>query len=171
MKRGRGAQRLKEYSARSFTPAKGGLLTTDARRLPVPATTSASSANTMNDVKRAVARAEEPYPPAPYAWYVVGVLMVVYVFSFIDRQILSLLVGPIRRDLAISDTQMSLLMGFSFALFYTFFGLPLGRLADSKSRRGLIAAGLFTLEPDDRGLRPGAAVLALPAAAARRRRR
>ena len=62
--------------------------------------------------------------------------MVVYVFSFIDRQILSLLVGPIRRDLAISDTQMSLLMGFSFALFYTFFGLPLGRLADSRSRRG-----------------------------------
>jgi MFS family permease len=75
---------------------------------------------------------------------VVSVLMVVYVFSFIDRQILSLLVGPIRRDLAISDTQMSLLMGFSFALFYTFFGLPLGRLADSRSRRGLIAIGLFT---------------------------
>lgn len=89
-------------------------------------------------------RAErDDYPSPAYAWYVVGVLMVVYVFSFIDRQILSLLVGPIRRDLEISDTQMSLLMGFSFALFYTFFGLPLGRLADSKSRRGLIAAGLF----------------------------
>jgi MFS family permease len=86
----------------------------------------------------------DAYPPAGYAWYVVGVLMVVYVFSFIDRQILSLLVAPIRRDLEISDTQMSLLMGFSFALFYTFFGLPLSRLADSRSRRGLIAAGLFT---------------------------
>jgi MFS family permease len=73
----------------------------------------------------------------------VAVLMLIYVFSFIDRQILSLLVGPIRRDLGISDTEMSLLMGFSFAVFYTFFGIPLGRLADSKSRRGIIAAGLI----------------------------
>lgn len=84
---------------------------------------------------------EDPYPPASYAWYVVGVLTLVYVFSFIDRQILNLLVRPIRRDLGISDTQMSLLMGFSFALFYTFFGIPLGRLADSRSRRTIIAAG------------------------------
>ena len=83
-----------------------------------------------------------PYPPLGLAWWMVAVLMVIYVFSFIDRQILSLLVGPIRRDLAISDTEMSLLMGFSFAVFYTFFGIPLGRLADSKSRRGIIAAGL-----------------------------
>ncbi|HVS15145.1 MAG TPA: MFS transporter [Thermoanaerobaculia bacterium] len=73
----------------------------------------------------------------------VAVLMVIYVFSFIDRQILSLLVGPIRRDLGISDTEMSLLMGFSFAVFYTFFGIPMGRLADSTSRRGLIGAGLI----------------------------
>jgi MFS family permease len=77
-----------------------------------------------------------------YPWYVVAVLMMVYVFSFIDRQILNLLVGPIRADLQISDTQMSLLLGFSFAVFYTFCGIPLGRLADSRSRRGLIAFGL-----------------------------
>jgi MFS family permease len=78
-----------------------------------------------------------------YAWYVVAVLMVAYVFSFIDRQILNLLVGPIRADLGISDTQMSLLMGFSFALFYTICGIPIGRLADSKSRRSIIAVGIF----------------------------
>ncbi|MEO8026604.1 MAG: MFS transporter [Bryobacteraceae bacterium] len=84
---------------------------------------------------------ESPYPNAGYAWYVVGVLTLVYVFSFIDRQILSLLVRPIRRDLGITDTQMSLLMGFTFAVFYTFFGIPLGRLADSRSRRGLVAWG------------------------------
>jgi MFS family permease len=84
---------------------------------------------------------DAPYPSAKYAWYVVGVLTLVYVFSFIDRQILNLLVRPIRRDLGISDTQMSLLMGFSFAVFYTFFGIPLGRLADSRSRRGVIALG------------------------------
>jgi MFS family permease len=83
-----------------------------------------------------------PYPRPRYAWYVVGVLMVAYVFSFIDRQILNLLVGPIRRDLGISDTGMSVLMGFSFAVFYTAFGLPLGRIADSRSRRGLIGFGM-----------------------------
>ena len=81
------------------------------------------------------------YPPLSRAWYAVGVLTLIYVFSFIDRQILNLLVKPIRRDLGISDTQMSLLMGFSFAVFYTFFGIIMGRLADSHSRRGLIAAG------------------------------
>ena len=81
-------------------------------------------------------------PSLAYAWFVVAILMVAYVFSFVDRQILNLLVGPIRRDLGISDTQMSLLMGFSFAIFYTFLGIPLGRLADSRSRRGLIAAGV-----------------------------
>jgi MFS family permease len=77
-----------------------------------------------------------------YPWFVVGILLVAYIFSFIDRQILNLLVGPIRRDLGISDTQMSLLMGFSFAIFYSIMGIPLGRLADSRSRRGLIAAGV-----------------------------
>lgn len=85
---------------------------------------------------------KESYPPVGYAWYVVGVLTVAYMFSFIDRQILNLLVGPIRRDLQINDTEMSLLMGFSFAIFYTFFGIPLGRLADSKSRRAIISAGI-----------------------------
>ncbi|MBS1811498.1 MAG: MFS transporter [Acidobacteria bacterium] len=88
-----------------------------------------------------VQKAEDPYPPIRYAWYVVGVLTFVYIFSFIDRQILNLLVGPIRRDLGISDTQMSLLMGFSFALFYTVCGIPLGWLADRYSRRSIIAVG------------------------------
>jgi MFS family permease len=64
------------------------------------------------------------------------------VLSFIDRQILSLLVAPIRRDLDISDTQMSLLMGFSFAVFYTFCGIPLGRLADTASRRWIVTIGV-----------------------------
>ncbi|MFP6583187.1 MAG: MFS transporter [Candidatus Hydrogenedentota bacterium] len=85
---------------------------------------------------------EEPYPSERYAWFVVGILMIAYIFSFVDRQILSLLVGPIKEDLGISENQMGLLMGFSFALFYTIFGIPLGRLADSKSRRTIIAVGL-----------------------------
>ena len=77
------------------------------------------------------------------AWYVVGVLTLLYAFSFISRQIFSLLVGPLRRDLHIGDTKMSLLIGFSFALFYTFFGIPIGRLADIYSRRLIIAVGLI----------------------------
>ena len=82
------------------------------------------------------------YPSVIRAWLTVGILMLAYVLSFVDRQILTLLVGPIRHDLQISDTQMSLLMGLSFALFYTICGIPLGRLADTKSRRGIIAAGV-----------------------------
>lgn len=83
------------------------------------------------------------YPTTARAWVTVAILMMAYILSFIDRQILNLLVGPIRRDLEISDTQMSLLMGFSFALFYTLCGIPLGRMADRTSRRGLIAAGVL----------------------------
>lgn len=88
--------------------------------------------------------AKESYPPVGYAWYVVGVLTVAYIFAFVDRQILNLLVRPIRRDLNITDTQMSLLMGFSFAVFYSIFGFPLGRLADFKSRRTIVALGMVS---------------------------
>lgn len=77
------------------------------------------------------------------AWPVVALLMAAHVLSYVDRQILNLLVGPIRADLGISDTEMSLLMGFSFALFYTVCGIPLAWWADRGSRRGLIAAGAF----------------------------
>lgn len=77
-----------------------------------------------------------------YAWYVVGLLTLANISSFIDRQILSLLVKPIKRDLHLSDTQVSLLMGLSFALFYTFFGVIIGRLADRKSRRNIIMLGI-----------------------------
>ena len=77
-----------------------------------------------------------------YIWYVVGVLMVAYVFSFIDRQIFSMVVGPLRRDLNISDTQVSLLQGLSFVIFYTFFGILIGRLVDIYSRRTIIVIGM-----------------------------
>lgn len=82
------------------------------------------------------------YPPARLAWTTVAILMVAYILSFIDRQILNLLVAPIRRDLAISDTEMSYLLGLSFALFYTVCGIPIGRLADTRSRRGIVAIGV-----------------------------
>lgn len=87
-------------------------------------------------------RPDAGQPSPAYAWYVVAVLLAAYTLSFIDRMILSLLVGPIRADLRISDTQMSLLMGFAFAIFYSALGIPLGWLADRRGRRGLIVAGI-----------------------------
>ena len=84
---------------------------------------------------------DRPFSPR-YAWYVVSVLMLCYALSLIDRQILSLLVAPMKRDLHINDTRIGLLQGLSFALFYTLAGLPLGKLADVHSRRRIITAGV-----------------------------
>ncbi|WP_168399328.1 spinster family MFS transporter [Acinetobacter indicus] len=78
-----------------------------------------------------------------YAWYVVLLCMLAYIFSFIDRQILALMIEPIKADLNISDTQFSLLHGLAFSLFYAFMGLPLAYLADRFSRPKLIAAGII----------------------------
>lgn len=84
----------------------------------------------------------EARPGTRYAWYVVLALTAIYMLSYMDRQILSLLVGPMKRDLGISDTRVGLLQGLAFGLFYTFMGLPLGRIADRSSRRKLIAVGV-----------------------------
>jgi len=82
------------------------------------------------------------FPRAGYAWYVVLILFLTYVVSFLDRQILTLLVEPIKADLEISDTMVSLLHGFTFAIFYTLFGLPLGRMADHHNRTRMIMGGV-----------------------------
>lgn len=84
-------------------------------------------------------------PPArqpAYAWYVVAVLTLANVSAYVDRQILTLLVRPIKRDLVLTDSEVSLLGGLSFALFYTLLGFPIARLADQKSRRAIISAGI-----------------------------
>jgi MFS family permease len=98
------------------------------------------------DPERAPAPAETPPDPSavggPYARYVLGVLLLVYVFNFLDRQIVSILAEEIRRDLGISDDQIGFLYGTAFAVFYAVFGIPLGRLADVWNRRSLIALGL-----------------------------
>ena len=86
-------------------------------------------------------RATAPIPPR-YAWYVVGVLTLANVSGFLDRQVLSLLVPAIERDLRISDTQMSYLIGLSFAVFYTVLGLPIAWWADRANRRNVMAAGV-----------------------------
>ncbi len=77
-----------------------------------------------------------------YAKYVLGVLVLVYIFNFIDRQILSILAEDIKADLGISDAQIGFLYGTAFAVFYAVFGIPLGRLADVWHRTRLISIGL-----------------------------
>tara|TARA_R110000868_G_scaffold407117_1_gene688236 strand:- start:1056 stop:2381 length:1326 start_codon:yes stop_codon:yes gene_type:complete len=83
------------------------------------------------------------FPRPAQANYALAVLLIAYILSFVDRQILSLMVGPIRQDLDITDFQMSLLQGMAFALFYAILGIPIGRLADRKNRKIIIVAGVF----------------------------
>ncbi|SHH48497.1 Sugar phosphate permease [Chryseolinea serpens] len=85
---------------------------------------------------------EQKTPSLRYSWYVVGLLTLANISSFLDRQILALLVAPIKRDLHLSDTEVSLLMGLSFAMFYTVFGIVIGRLADRANRRNIIITGI-----------------------------
>jgi MFS family permease len=84
----------------------------------------------------------EAYPSRGYAWTVVAILIATAVLSYTDRQVLSLLVDPIRGELGISDTQISLLLGTAFAVVYGIAGIPLGLMADRISRRNLIFAGI-----------------------------
>ena len=81
--------------------------------------------------------------PLAYPWYIVSLCMLAYIFSFIDRQVITLLIEPIRADLQISDTQFSLLHGLAFAMLYAIAGIPIARLADSRSRPLIISAGIF----------------------------
>ena len=82
------------------------------------------------------------YPSPGTAWSTVGVLAFTYMFSILDRQILVLLVDPIRADLQITDTQISLLTGFAFALVYSTMGIPMGRAADLYVRKHIIIFGV-----------------------------
>ena len=77
-----------------------------------------------------------------YRNFVLGVLVVSYVFSFIDRQLMTILLEPIKNEFGASDTAMGFLSGFAFALFYAVLGLPVARLADRWSRRNVLAISM-----------------------------
>ena len=79
-----------------------------------------------------------------YAWYVVAILTLAATISAIDRQILALMIGPIRRDLGVSDTQIALLMGAAFAVLHMLATFPIARLADRYSRKWIIVVGIFS---------------------------
>lgn len=112
-------------------------------------------------------------PPAPtarfafrsdsYAWFVVFVLCVGSVVSLLERQVINLLVEPIKADLGVSDTEISVLQGFAFAIFYSILAIPLGRLADTRNRVAIIIAGtlLFSVATFSSGLATSFALLFL----------
>lgn len=77
-----------------------------------------------------------------YSWYALGVLFLVYLVNFVDRQILSILANDIKADLGLTDADLGFLYGTAFAIFYALFGIPLGRLADGWNRTRLLAIGL-----------------------------
>lgn len=81
-------------------------------------------------------------PGGPYAWYVLGVLVLVYILNFIDRQVISILANDIKRDLQLTDADLGFLYGTAFGVFYSLFGIPLGRLADNWNRVRLLTLGL-----------------------------
>jgi len=97
--------------------------------------------NSPNDVS-APAPGEPPWPPATRGWWAVGVFCIAAILSYSDRQILSLLVDPIRADLHASDVQLGLLQGAAFALIYAVAGVALGRAADVLPRRWVIVGGV-----------------------------
>jgi MFS family permease len=86
---------------------------------------------------------QAPWPSARVAWYAVFVFFLAQMVNFLDRQIVALLVEPIKRDLVLTDTQISLVMGFAFVVFYVLLGLPIARLADRSNRRNIIGVGLI----------------------------
>jgi MFS family permease len=87
--------------------------------------------------------ADRSYPSMRRATTTLVVLLIAYMISFIDRQILSLMVNPIRTTLHISDFQISLLQGLAFAIFFCLMGIPMGRLADHRNRKTIIVMGIL----------------------------
>ena len=83
-----------------------------------------------------------PYPDRKYAWFVVFVLILASLIAFIDRQVVAIVVGPMKEDLGVGDTEIGWLYGV-FALFYAFAAIPIATMADKKSRKHIIAIGIF----------------------------
>jgi MFS family permease len=100
------------------------------------------STDSLPDESGARETTSEPWPSPARAWYAVFVFALALMINMLDRGIVSLLVGPIKRDLGLSDTEMGWLMGPAFIIFYMLLGLPIARLVDYKSRRAILGVGV-----------------------------
>ena len=78
-----------------------------------------------------------------YLRYALGMFLLVYIVNFVDRQIFSILIEPIKQEIELSDTQLGLLGGIAFALFYTFAGIPIARWADVGTRKNIVALAIL----------------------------
>lgn len=98
----------------------------------------------MSNTQAAVSAPQSDFKlGGPYAWFVVLVLCLASIFGYVDRQIINLLVDPIKADLGINDTQIGLLQGFSFVLLYALVAVPVAWLADFGKRTTVIIAGII----------------------------
>src|SRR4051812_30519028 len=101
-------------------------------------------AQAITDERPAIASRDAEFTASEgYRRYVLGLLFIVYVFNFIDRQILTTLAQPIKLEFKLSDPQIGLLGGLAFALLYSTLGIPIARRADRSSRVNIIAISLF----------------------------
>lgn len=99
----------------------------------------------LSDASREMSAAgvkEQPWPSAGKSWYAVAIFATALMLDFLDRGVIALLVQPIKHDLHLTDTQMGLLMGPAFIILYLLLGLPIARLADSRSRRAIVGWGI-----------------------------
>lgn len=87
-------------------------------------------------------RHEQPYPPLPYAYFTVGLITLAYIFAFVDRIALSLVLDPIRHDLGLNDTQIGALAGFAFVICYVLFSFPFGHWVDRRERPIALTIGV-----------------------------
>jgi MFS family permease len=106
------------------------------------ASTSNTTTGTTAEANSTATSIEPSNKRYAYEWYVVVICMLAYVFSFVDRQVLALMIEPIKKDLHLTDTQFSLVHGFAFSLFYAVMGMPLAYLADRFARPRIIATGI-----------------------------
>ncbi|HEX7925812.1 MAG TPA: MFS transporter [Bradyrhizobium sp.] len=89
---------------------------------------------------QAAAATQAAAAPSARRYYVLGLLTIIYALNFLDRTIFNVLIEPIKKEFALSDTTMGLLAGFGFVLFYSLLGIPIARMADRLNRRNIVAA-------------------------------
>ena len=82
--------------------------------------------------------ADGKYASPAYRWYALSMLTLVYVFNYVDRKIIVILQESIKAEFALSDSQLGLLSGFAFVVFYVILGIPIARWADRGNRRDII---------------------------------